>query len=366
MKNTILVTGGAGFIGSHVTDELLCAGYDVRVLDNLTSAIHGPAQRRPHFLHPEADFMIGDIQDPETVRRGLRGVEGVCHLASVVGVGQSMMDVRSYTTANTLGTAVLMDALIEHPVERLILASSMNVYGEGAYQRQDGTVVHVDERSPDALREGDWEPRDSTGAQLIPLATPEEKPFALTSVYALSKFSQEGLCLMLGREYGITTVALRIFNAYGTRQFMLNPYAGVLSVFASRLMNHSSPIIYEDGNQLRDFIHVRDVARAFRLALESDNVAGRVINIGSGNAHTVLEAAHLLAQCMNRTNVKLRITGRHRAHDVRHCFADIRLARELLDFDPTVTFEEGAAEMANWLETRVAYDRVSSGMELAS
>src|SRR5215471_20226420 len=173
MKNTILVTGGAGFIGSHVTDELIGAGYDVRVLDNLTSAIHGPAQRRPYFLHPEADLIIGDIQESETVRRALRGVEGVCHLASVVGVGQSMMDVRSYTTANTVGTAVLMDALIEHPVERLVLASSMNVYGEGAYQREDGTPVYIQERSPDSLRAGDWEPRDATGAQLVPLATPE-------------------------------------------------------------------------------------------------------------------------------------------------------------------------------------------------
>jgi dTDP-L-rhamnose 4-epimerase len=366
MKNSVLITGGAGFLGSYVTDELISAGYHVRVLDNLSTSIHGPAQRRPRYLNPEADLIIGDIQDSETVKRALRGVEVVCHLASVVGVGQSMMDVRAYTTANTLGTAVLMDALIEHPVERLIVASSMNVYGEGAYQRLDGTPAHKAERSPDRLSAGDWELRDAVGTQLIPVATTEESPPMLTSVYALSKFSQEQLCLMFGKEYGTATVVLRIFNAYGPRQFMLNPYGGVLSVFASRLINHISPIIYEDGNQLRDFVHVRDVARAFRLALQSDEAAGRVINVGSGSANTVREAAHRLAKCMNRANVKLRITGHHRAHDVRHCFADIRLARELLDFDPTVTFEEGIAEMANWLENRVSYDRPSTGLELAS
>jgi dTDP-L-rhamnose 4-epimerase len=366
MKNTILVTGGAGFIGSHVVDELIRAGYKVRVLDNLTTSIHGAAQRRPKFLHPDAELILGDIQDTETVRRVLVGVHGVCHLASVVGVGQSMMDVRSYTTANTVGTAVLMDGLIEHPVDRLVVASSMNVYGEGSYQTSDGTPADVEERSPEALRAGIWEPKDSSGTDLVPVPTSEQKPPALAPVYALSKYSQERLCLMLGKEYGIGTVALRIFSAYGPRQFILKPYAGVLSVFASRLMNHSSPIIYEDGNQLRDFIHVRDVARAFRLALESDDAAGRVINIGTGKPNTIRGAAHLLARYMNRTNVKFRITGRHRNHDVRHCYADTQLARELLNFDPTVTFDDGVAEMANWLEDRISYDREPAGVEIAS
>src|SRR4051794_2269952 len=176
MKNTILVTGGGGFIGSHVVDELIRTGYAVRVLDNLTTSIHGPAQRRPKFLHPEAELVIGEIQDAEAVRRALRGVQGVCHLASAVGVGQSMMDVRSYTTANMLGTAVLMDALIEHPVERLVIASSMNVYGEGAYRTVDGRSVDVEQRSPDALRAGMWDPRDSAGAGLVAIPTAENKP----------------------------------------------------------------------------------------------------------------------------------------------------------------------------------------------
>jgi len=277
-----------------------------------------------------------------------------------------MMDVRSYMTSNMVGTAVLMDALIEHPVERLIVASSMNVYGEGAYTRSDGSPFQVDERSSESLRSGDWDPRDESGNKLTPIATPETKSPALTSVYALSKFSQERLCLMLGREYGIQTVALRIFSAYGPRQFMVNPFAGVLPVFACRLINHSSPIVYEDGNQLRDFIHVRDVARAFRLALESSAAAGRVINIGTQDPKTVREAVSLLAHHMNRTNVKLRITGRHRAHDIRHCFADTRLARELLDFQPTVRFVDGIAEMATWLEQRVAYDRITTDIPVAS
>jgi dTDP-L-rhamnose 4-epimerase len=243
----------------------------------------------------------------------------------------------------------------------------MSVYGEGAYELSDGTAATSEERSPEQLRTGDWELRDRTGAPLVPVATPETKPPALASVYALSKFSQERLCLMLGREYGIASVALRLFNTYGPRQFVMNPYGGVLSVFASRLFNRNSPMIYEDGNQLRDFIHVRDAARAFRLALESDRAAGEVVNIGSGTACTVREAALMLAEKMDRVDVKMRITGLHRAHDVRHCFADIRKARNLLDFDPTVTFSEGMSEMARWLDQRVSYDRVTVGnMEFAS
>jgi len=366
MKKRVLVTGGVGFIGSHVTDELLSAGYDVRILDNLSLPTHGPGQRRPRFLNSQAEFVIGEIQDPAALRRSLNGIDAVCHLASAVGVGQSMLDIRSYTNANTLGTAVLIDALIQHPVEHLIVASSMNVYGEGAYMLPDGTRIDTAERTREQLASKDWDVRDRSGKLLVPMATPETKAPALMSVYALSKFSQERLCLMLGEEYGIATTALRIFNAYGPRQLLLNPYMGVLSVFASRLVNHNSPIVYEDGNQLRDFIHVRDVARAFRLTLESDKSAGRVINLGSGTALTIREAAQLLVEKMGRSNVKLSITGRHRAHDVRHCFADIRLARELLDFDPRVTFVEGLTEMANWLEERVPYDRIAISMGFAS
>jgi len=367
MKKAALITGGAGFIGSHVADELLSAGYHVRVLDNFSIVTHGAGQRRPAFMNPETELMIGDVQDPEAVRRALKGIDIVCHLASEVGASQSMLDIRSHTTTNALGTAVLIDALIEHPVEKLVVASTMSVYGEGAYQTADGIPVVPDERSTDQLRVGDWDVRDRSGATLIPTATPEEKPLALASVYALSKFCQERLCLMLGKEYGVATVALRIFNAYGPRQFLLNPYVGVLSVFASRLMNRNSPIIYEDGNQLRDFIHVTDVARAFRLALEKDAAIGHVINIGSGTAHTVHEAAQLLADHMHTNDVKLRITGRHRQHDVRHCFADIRRAQQLLNFDPTIAFTDGLREMATWLADRVPYDRSAVGtIEFAS
>src|SRR5262245_17899711 len=325
MKKAALITGGAGFIGSHVADELLSAGYHVRVLDNFSIVTHGGGQHRPDFMNPDTELIIGDVQDPETVRRALKGIDIVCHLASEVGASQSMLDIRSHTTTNALGTAVLIDALIEHPVEKLIVASTMSVYGEGAYQTADGTTVAA-ERSADQLRLADWDVRDRSGAPLIPTATPEDKPLALASVYALSKFCQERLCLMLGKEYGVATVALRIFNAYGPWQFLLNPYVGVLSVFASRLMNRNSPVIYEDGNQLRDFIHVTDVARAFRLALEKDTATGHVINIGSGAAHTVREAAQLLADHMNSSDVKLRITGRHRQHEVRHWFDEIRRA----------------------------------------
>ena len=268
MSKNILITGGAGFIGSHLVDELLTDGYRVRALDNLSPQVHGTDGSRPSYLNPEVELTVGDIRDPEVVRQALKGIDVVYHFAAVVGVGQSMYEIGKYTSTNNLGTAVLLEALIEQPVERLIVASSMSIYGEGLYQTPDGSLCAGFQRTQDQLKTGEWEVRNSAGEVLKPVPTPETKQPSLASVYALSKYDQERMCLMIGQSYGIPTVALRFFNTYGTRQSLSNPYTGVLAIFASRLLNNNPPLIFEDGYQQRDFVSIHDVVQACRLALE--------------------------------------------------------------------------------------------------
>ncbi len=366
MSRLALVTGGAGFIGSHVVDELLARGYRVRVLDDLSPQVHGDGpgasggRWAPDYLAGDAELVRGSVDDPAAVRRALEGVEVVVHFASLVGVGQSMYRIADYVRVNDLGTARLLEALSERPVARLVVASSMSVYGEGAYRTRDGRCVAGGERTLDQLRRREWEPRGPQGEELEPTPTPETKPPALASVYALSKFDQERLCLMIGRAYGIPTVALRFFNVYGPRQALSNPYTGVLAIFASRCLNGRPPLLFEDGLQRRDFVSVHDVARACRLALEADAVDGEVLNIGSGEAVTVRDVAERVARRLGRAHLEPEITGDYRVGDIRHCFADITRARERLGYEPLVGFEHGLDELAGWLETQVPVDRVES------
>jgi dTDP-L-rhamnose 4-epimerase len=357
MAPHILITGGAGFIGSHLADELLRCGYRVRALDSLSSQVHGEGTERPGYLDPEVELIVGDVRDPATVRRALNGVDAVYHLAAAVGVGQSMYEIAHYTQINNVGTAVVLEALIERPVERLVVASSMSLYGEGLYHDPAGERYESVERTRAQLAAGEWEPCSSTGALLTPLPTPEWKAPSLASVYALSKFDQERLCLMIGGAYGIPTVALRFFNVFGTRQALSNPYTGVLAIFASRLLNGRAPLIFEDGLQQRDFVSVHDVATACRLALHSDRASGLAINIGSGRAYTVSDVARLLAAVLDSDEAP-EICGKYRVGDIRHCFADITLARRTLGYEPRVMLEEGIVELAAWLEGQVPHDRV--------
>jgi dTDP-L-rhamnose 4-epimerase len=358
MSEHVLITGGAGFIGSHLADELLRAGYRVRAFDNLSPQVHGPDQRRPAYLAPDVELVAGDVRDPAAIRQALRGIDVVCHLAAMVGVGQSMYRVDAYTSVNVGGTAVLLEALAEQPVRRLVVASSMSVYGEGLYRRADGVVIEGRSRPVEQLLRGDWEVRAPDGEALHPVPTPETKTPALESVYALSKYDQERLCLLLGRAYAIPTVALRLFNVYGPRQALSNPYTGVLAIFASRLLNESPPLLYEDGLQQRDFVSVHDVARAFRRALTEEGAAGEVLNIGSGRPRTILDVAHAMRLALGRRGVTEEVTGRYRMGDVRHCFADVGRARRVLGYEPHVSFELGLTELAEWLEGQVARDRV--------
>jgi dTDP-L-rhamnose 4-epimerase len=276
-----------------------------------------------------------------------------------------MYEIANYTSLNNLATAVLLEAIIDRRVDRLIVASSMSIYGEGLYEDPDGNVSTGLERSLDQLRNHEWEVRNNKHQQLSPVPTPESKQPSLASVYALSKFDQERMCLMVGRAYNIPTVALRFFNVYGPRQALSNPYTGVLAIFASRLLNNEPPMIFEDGLQRRDFVSVHDVATACRLALEVPDAAHRVFNIGSGRSYTVLEIAKKVGRVLGKEAIEPQISGKYRAGDIRHCFADIRLARRLLGYEPRVTLDEGLTELSQWLEGQQPEDHVAQArMEL--
>ncbi len=365
MAKTVLITGGAGFIGSHLADELLRAGYRVRALDTLEEQVHAGGER-PDYLDSEVELLVGDVRDAEAVAQAVEDVHAVFHLAARVGVGQSMYEIAGYTGANTYGTAVLLEALLDAQVERLVVASSMSVYGEGLYRDRTGRVHEAVERTSAQVERGEWDPVGRDGEPLEPLPTPETKPPALSSVYALNKFDQERLCLLYGSAYGVPTTALRFFNVYGPRQALGNPYTGVLAIFASRLLNDRSPLVYEDGAQRRDFVSVHDVARACRLALERDEAAGEIVNVGSGESVSVADLAARLADLLDR-DVEPEVTGKARVGDVRHCFADVGRARELLGFEPEVTLEDGMEELAEWLADRAVADRFEdAALELAT
>lgn len=358
----ILITGGAGFIGSHLANTLVRSGCRVRVLDTLELQVHGEGGEFPEYLQSEVERCRGDIRDPQTVRAALHGITHVYHFAAAVGVGQSMYEIERYTDVNNRGTAVLLEALAQHPVARLVVASSMSVYGEGLYRRGE-RLCEPAMRSRQQLSQGRWELFED-GQALDPIATPESKSTAPASVYALSKFDQEQLCLMFGAAYNVPTVALRFFNVYGPRQSLSNPYTGVLAIFASRCLNGNPPLIFEDGLQRRDFVCVRDVAQACRLALATPSV-GEVFNIGSGQSRSILQIAESVIRALDAP-VEPVVTGKCRIGDIRHCFADIDKARRLLGYEPRVRFEEGLAELAEWLTQQHTRHKARDDFMLAS
>ena len=318
--------------------------------------MHGDAGR-PSYLDADVELVVGDVRDDAVVRDALAGVDAVAHLAARVGVGQSMYEMAEYTAANSLGTAVLLEALAERPVRKLVVASSMSIYGEGLYRDAEGREVEPPERGREQLAARDW---DYPGLEPVP--TPEGKRPGLSSLYALTKYDQERACLVAGPAYGIPTVALRLFNTYGPRQSLSNPYTGVLAIFASRLLNDRPPRIFEDGLQRRDFVAVQDVARAFALALELDGADGLALNVGSGRSVAVRDLATRLGDLLGREH-RPEITGEFRVGDIRHCFADVGLARERLRFEPQVSLDAGIGELAAWLEGQTAVDRVDAAAD---
>jgi|SRR6185312_12632895 len=358
MSKLILITGGAGFIGSHLADELIAHGYRVRALDNLSPQVHGTRGTPPSYLNAAAEFVRGDVRNRGIVKRALRGVDAVFHFAASVGVGQSMYQIAEYTSVNNLGTATLLQEIAEAPVEALVVASSMSLYGEGLYHDCMRRAV-LGERSLQQLQAADWEVRDANDEELVPAPTPESKPPQLSSIYALSKYDQERMCLITGRAYGFRTTALRFFNVYGPRQSLSNPYTGVLAIFASRLLNGNRPLVFEDGLQRRDFVSVYDIAQACRLALETPAANGGVFNIGSGKSVRIRDIAEKVAEVLGCEELEPELTGHYRVGDIRHCFADISLAREVLGYQPNVDFQRGVEELAAWLKEQAPEDHVA-------
>ncbi len=359
----ILITGGAGFVGSHVADGLLRAGHSVRILDDLTPQVHNDGM--PTYLSPDVEFILGDICDPAVLRRALHSVDAVYHFAAAVGVGQSMYEINRYMRVNTLGTAALLQAMLDTKsrVSKLIVASSMSIYGEGEYACSAcNTLVAPAVRQIAQLREGEWEVRcPSCGGSIEPVPTREEKPSELTSMYALSKRDQEELCTIYGRTYGLPVVALRFFNIYGTRQALSNPYTGVAAIFGSRLLNGQAPLIFEDGKQKRDFVSIHDIVQANLLALAYNGRGPLVCNIGSGQPITITEIAELLAKSVG-SRIAPVITNKFRAGDIRHCYANITRAQMELGYKPSVSHAEGFGELAEWLADQEAEDKAETSL----
>jgi dTDP-L-rhamnose 4-epimerase len=359
MGRKILVTGGAGFVGSHLVDELVARGHSVRVFDNFTVQVHGGSP--PGYLSPEAELVRGDVRDAHALGLALEGVEVVFHFAAAVGVGQSMYEIAHYMGVNQQGTAVLLQELLRRKsfVQKLVLASSMSIYGEGQYLCSACGVLAPPLREPSQLREKQWELCCPTcGLELTPIPVDEAKPLQCSSIYAVSKKNQEEACLLFGRTYGLPVVALRYFNIYGPRQALSNPYTGVAAIFASRLLNRNSPLVFEDGRQMRDFVSVYDIVQANLLAMENCGADGQAINIGSGSPISIGEVAAVLAYALE-TDIPPEFSGKHRAGDVRHCFADISAARRLLGYQPRVSFAEGVKDLVRWLQGQQPQDRVA-------
>lgn len=352
---SVLVTGGAGFIGRAVCGALLAQGARVRVLDALIDQVHG-GRGRPAAL-ADVDFRHGDVRDADAVRSALAGVDSIVHLAAEVGVGQSMYAIERYTSVNEVGTAVLLEQMIAHPVRRIVTASSMSIYGEGRYVDWTGTMHDDVVRGGDAVRARRWDPVATDGTPLRPVATPETKAPALASVYAIGKYVQERMPLAVASAYGREAVALRLWNVFGPGQALSNPYTGALAIFASRIANGAPPMIFEDGRQQRDFVHVDDVARAFVLALDAGEAAGSVVNIASGQARTILSVAADLAAAMGGSS-DVDVTEKGRAGDIRHCLADIDRARATLGFAPQEVFADRLVDLAQWVVGQDADDRV--------
>jgi dTDP-L-rhamnose 4-epimerase len=357
MSETVLVTGGAGFIGSHLVDALLARGHGVRVLDNLLEQAHPTGTAR--HLSGEAELWRQDVRDRAAVDAALEGVEVVYHLAGMVGNGQSMFDVRRYVDINATGTATLMEAIAarREQIRRHVMASSMVVYGDGAYKCPAHGRLRAVERPEARLARGEWEPVCPVcGEEVSALPTDEDQTLAPTSTYGISKLIQEQLALTLGQTLGVPTVALRFLNVYGSRQALSNPYTGVAAIMTTRLLNGKPPLVFEDGGQRRDLVHVGDVVSALMASADApESSCYRPINIGTGRSHSILEIARLLARTLG-IQIEPQLPGEYRQGDIRHCFADVSRARSLLGWEARTRLEDGVSELAAWAAGEQAQD----------
>jgi len=353
----ILVTGGAGFIGSFLVDLLIKEGYRVRILDNLEQQVH--LGKVPKYLNKNAEFIKGDVRNDQDLKKAIDGIDAIFHLAAAVGVGQSNYQIKKYVDSNVLGTANLLDLLVnsKHKVKKFITISSMTGYGEGSYKCKKCGVVRPPLREEDQLSKKDWSLYcPNCGGIVTPVSTDENASDFPNSIYGFSKKAQQDMALIIGRLYNLPTVVLRGFNIYGPRQSLSNPYTGVTAIFISRLKNDQPMVIFEDGLQTRDFISVHDVVRAFVLALEKDDANYQMFNIGSGKGTAILEVSQTLSKLLKKSGL-IQINQEYRKNDIRHCFADNTKALKLLGWDPKVTLEAGFKELIEWSEDEEAEDK---------
>lgn len=353
MSRSVLVTGGAGFIGKPLVSRLVQEGYQVKVLDNLSGQVHKDGGRDTlKELRQQCDVIVGDVRSRKDILDAIDNVDYVVHLAAETGVGQSMYEITRYTSTNVGGTATLLEVLVNHrhQVSKLVVASSRAVYGEGKYLCQHCGTFAPSGRLEEQLLQGQWDPLcPSCGLLTQPLPTDEVITAHPQSVYAVTKQAQEELCLCVGRAIGIPTAIMRYFNVYGEGQALHNPYTGILSTFATRILLGVPPVVYEDGLESRDFVHVDDVVRATLLALKSDCSDKEIFNVGSGQSTTILEIARLLLKIFN-SKLDPVVSGQFRKGDVRHSLADISKIRSQLGYEPQVSLEEGVRRFADWAQ----------------
>lgn len=359
----ILVTGGAGFIGSFLVDLLIKEGYKVRILDNLEEQVH--FGKKPKYLNKNAEFTKGDVRSVIDLKKVIDGIDAIFHLASAVGVGQSNYQIKKYVDSNILGTANLLDLLVnsKHQVKKFITISSMTGYGEGNYQCDKCAVVRPPLREENQLLKKDWNLYcPNCGNLVYPVPTDESALDFPNSIYGFSKKAQQDMALIIGKLYNIPTVVLRGFNVYGQRQSLSNPYTGVTAIFISRLKNNQPCVVYEDGLQTRDFVSVHDMADAFVLALEKDQANDQMFNIGSGHGTNIIEIAKTLEKLLGKSGL-IEVNQEFRKNDIRHCFADTKKAKRLLGWEPKINLEEGLKELIEWSATEKAEDKFSQAQK---
>lgn len=365
----ILITGGAGFIGSNLSLVLLEKGYEVVVLDNLSQQIHGIDPEISSSLYlsikDKVVFYKGDIRDRAILGQALSGVEVVVHFAAETGTGQSMYAIDQYTSVNINGTAILLDLLANssHSVKKVVVASSRSIYGEGKYLSAELGVVYPAHRSEESMSSGDFEVHYPNSSSLKLVATDENSKLHPSSVYGITKQMQESLVMVVCPSIGISGVALRYQNVYGPGQSLKNPYTGILSIFSTSIKNGNSLNIFEDGQESRDFVYISDVVSATILAIEKSEADNQVFNVGTGIATTVKEVATGLIAAY-QVSVPVSISGNYRIGDIRHNYADLKKIKEKLGYEPKVSFIDGLEKFAAWVnQQEVAQDNYNSSIQ---